>query len=1313
MPIRIDWNKLKLLPQDADKSFEEFCYHIVSHLYGQYGTLGYFYNTPGSEFYIELNKPLNIDGVEYASGDVLGWQAKFWRGEHDDENSSLNMIHIGELEKGFNTTVKYKSSIKLWVICTPGTFVQSQWDKLYDKLKLIKCDCQFTSWHRVTFEDFYQRDHNNINGIFRYYFGESYAIKKTIDDISKDTLSRLNKKFDIDLHTPTDFEDSLLSIANSDKAKVLLVDSIEKLTCHVAGDKKKPTIEKSIWYYDKFSQNYWNLYIEDFSERENLVSQLDGFLNNKDHILENVVEIKLIIDKYENKRKSRVDAINKELKNTFNKYGSNQMLINSINEMIGRVNRLERLITPSKENDNTCISAIVNRITTKDISVFAEAGYGKTHFACSLTSNMLNCGKPVLFLTGSTFRNCNDCESKIRSLLHLSEQNTIFDVLDALDFVAEMHHCRLPIIIDGLNETVPYAYRWKEELPPLKRKIIERQNLILVTTCRAKEDYIQLIYGESNYEQIENHVLLPGIHPKDLSNATKLYFNKYNIKPNNQTALNCFTNPLLLKVFCEVNKGRCDFELNDYVLATCMKDYSQKLIDNIATENGKINRIKRHQIEEGLNKVAMTIWKKNDRQLDFFNEFANIFGSSAEDFLNESMCFIAERFDGRDTIQFAYDLVAGFHIAKAIVDKATNAQQFCYFIEEHYVMLFGKQRHTLAEDIVRSLFYLVPIYYQKQWYELMPKAEIISVAIEHLDIIASNSEGEKSLIKLLDSNYTPEIKERICSCLYDRIFYHHNILHLSLFIPLFIKMNALEIDTWWNSKFAGYEKLNDIWGVLHDKFWSNHYNPKDKIALSLLLCGIVDREYRDKFYNKLFELVEEYTELGLNLCQSIIKINDYYIFETVVSIVAGVGLRTMDARLLKRCIDILENYLKSSTASHIVLIDNLDTLYCYAKSVFDIEYDRKLLYKNKEEYWPVEDEEGISWYNLYDYDFDKYNIRPLYNSGYRMTATFTPKEIYGKLWARIKSKGYDKSAYVAIQNTEDKYVKYRRELRVNYAHKIGRGVLMELYGWLTVNNSIANVFKNSFRTSIIDIDPTHPKFHPKRTLITQSMLPKKLLELTCWMKKDHVNVAEKLFFTTLPCHNGKWVLMRGFCTQKIEERYVNLYLSGTSQLIPCDMSEDEAKNISLDDAIDYSSAFASELWWRHLEYTEDYVSDAILPSLLVKYSFSGWDSSRFQYSNFYMLNLEIAEKIGLRFNMQEMSYYLGEEQVSMYFVNDEGMYFYLKSNVVDMILKNFNAKLRHHIYESRFVIGNPPKDKVELSDNQKFKECEKDIFYYL
>ena len=1316
MSVRIDWNKLILLPKDADKSFEEFCYHIVSHLYGQYGTLGYFYNTPGSEFYIELNKPINIDGIEYSSGDILGWQAKFWRGIRDDENSPLDAGHIQELEQGFNTTVRYKGNIKLWVICSPGFFVQSQWDKLHVKLKSIKKDCNFVSWHRVTFEDFYLQDHHKINGIFHFYFGESYAIKGKLDEISKDTLSYLSKKFDVDIHTPTDFEDALLAIVNRDKAKTWLIDSIAKLVQHVENDKKQPIVERNTFLYYQFSHDYWELYAKDFTERELLTTRLNSYLNDSDHILENITDIKLLIEDYLKQRETRVDAINKELNITFNKYGHDQILVNYINEMVERVNRLENYISKYDNKDNTSILNIVNWIIKKDFSVFAEAGYGKTHFACSLASNMLERGKPVLFLTGSKFRNCNGCESKLKDLLQLPEGITVPDMLDALDFVAEIHDCRLPIIIDGLNETVPHADRWKEELPPLRRKITERQNLILVTTCREKEDYIRLIYGESNYECIENNILLPGIQFKNLSSATKLYFKKYDIQPSNQAALSCFTNPLLLKVFCEVNKGRHDFELNEHTLATCMNDYSQKLINNIATnKEGIVNRIVRHQIEEGLNIVALTIWNKKDRQIDFYSEFYNVFKDYTYAFLNEGMCFITERVGDYDKVQFAYDLVAGFHIAKAIISITTDADNFCQYIENHYDMLFGEQRHTLAEDIAKSLVYLVPIHYQKQWYELMPKPEVIAVAMSHLDIIASTFEGKDSLVLLLESNQErQEMKERICNCLFDRIYNHHNIRHLSLFVPFFTGMKTLEIDTWWNSKFAGYGKLNNVWSILHDRFWSNRYDAKDKMALSLLLCGVVDREFRTKFYNELFELLEVHTAQGLDLCRSIIRTKDYYIFEAVVSIVAGIGLRTKDIVILKHCIAILEDFLKSSTASHLVLIDDLDTLYCFAKSEFNIEYDKNLLYKNKEEIWPIETDGELNWYTLYDYDFEKYNIRPLFSYGYNgEKPLFTSEEVYGRLSARIKTKGYDEDAYANIQNTEDKKLNYRRDSRVSYAHKLGRGVLMEFYGWLMLNNYIPNEFKHTFRSTIIDIDPSHPKFYPKRTFYNQSMLPKTMSEVADWIEKNHDEIATKNFITTIPGHKSEWVLMRGYCIQKIEERYVYLYLSGTSQLISEDISEDEIKDLSLDAVIDYSNAFACELWWRQLEYTEDYDYDSTPPRLTTKYDFSGWDSSRFQYPHFYMLNIEIAKNIGLQFDMHKMTYYLGEEEVSAYFVNDNDMFFYMRKDVVDMILKKYNAKLRHHIFENRIVIGNPPKDEVVLADDQKFRQLDKDIFYHL
>ena len=35
MSVRIDWDKLAQLPDDEDKSFEKFCFHIAIHKFGE------------------------------------------------------------------------------------------------------------------------------------------------------------------------------------------------------------------------------------------------------------------------------------------------------------------------------------------------------------------------------------------------------------------------------------------------------------------------------------------------------------------------------------------------------------------------------------------------------------------------------------------------------------------------------------------------------------------------------------------------------------------------------------------------------------------------------------------------------------------------------------------------------------------------------------------------------------------------------------------------------------------------------------------------------------------------------------------------------------------------------------------------------------------------------------------------------------------------------------------------------------------------------------------------------------------------------
>lgn len=111
--------------------------------------------------------------------------------------------------------------------------------------------------------------------------------------------------------------------------------------------------------------------------------------------------------------------------------------------------------------------------------------------------------------------------------------------------------CKLPIIIDGLNETAPNETRWKDELPPLIRKIKQRNNLLLITTCREKADYIKVIYGQNDYKDIENNILLTGFLPENLGSIVRKYFRKYDIHPIRYNIPTDFSNPLLLKSFAK------------------------------------------------------------------------------------------------------------------------------------------------------------------------------------------------------------------------------------------------------------------------------------------------------------------------------------------------------------------------------------------------------------------------------------------------------------------------------------------------------------------------------------------------------------------------------------------------------------------------------------------------------------------------------------------------------------------------------------------------------------------------------------------
>ena len=1289
----INWTLLKN-HGDERLEFEHFCFHVASCMFEDYGKIEYFYNTPGSEFYIELKKPLTFGGKTYNQGDVLGWQAKYWRGAKDDSNSPLDADHKKELRKGFEVSMSYRPNLKLWIVCTPGSFVQKEWDKLVTDLITINCSCDFASWHREIFEDFYLKDPSLFNGIFKYYFGEKFIDLKQLCDISRITLEGLKRKYDVDLHTASDFENSLLSIVDDNIANNKIKDFISRLKKHADNDRKKPIFNTEGWGYSKLSDRFINYYQEDFKLRYQLIDKIYSLYNNRDNIVSKSGELLSLIDEYRNNRQSRVQIINEEFQkiysNEHDEYGG---LDNYLIELAGRARTLESFLTKDEDFSKENLSSFLLLLTRKYFSVFAKPGYGKTHLACSLADNILKRNKPVLFLTGSSFRNCHSFQSLVLEKLDLNGSMSFSDVFDCLDFLAKVHHCKLPIIIDGLNETAPNEERWKEELPALKVLLDKHSHLLLVTTCRDKTDYLQAIYGVDNYTDVDNHILLNGLVKEDLEVTVDKYFSKYEIRNATVEDFGAFENPLLLKIFCITNKNRSNIVVNNYSLVSCMDDYSNQLLSNIAMHKGKVDKLAKHKLEENLYRASYILFENDTRYFDFYNQFAQIFEDKVYDLINEGLCFTFEKNNGEEQVQYTYDMVAGFHIAKSILYRCGEEEDFKSFIDSNKGKFFGDKRHTLAEDIIKSLFYLVTIYYHKEWFEIMPNPEVINAAIDNLDIFLTSDNGRKLFVTILtETECTTKIKEHIFDTLYEKVS-TYNIGYISSFLPFFTKQSGSILDQYWNSKYATYDVMQEAYSILHDRYVSNKFKNADLLAFALLMCGITDMEYRENFCKQAFLIIKKNNDEGLRICSLLLNTSDPFVREAVISVIAGLGLHSKDWKTLKKCIDILEKYLQNHTTTNVVLLDDLETLYSYAEVTFRQLHNRELLYKYADMKWSDKIEKKWALFSVFDYDYDKFYIRPLFIPDYCHKTYYTSSQIYGMLQNMAECLGYDQDVCSMLQNEEYEKVSYRRQLKDKYAFKYGQAALYELYGWLLLNGKLKNEYVGTFRTPLVRIDPSFPIVLQKRNLFTVFLLPQRNEDLGNWIKANVSDWQASLIMTKLPNRDGDWILLYGTCCQMMSEKHANIYLEWNSFLVQKEISPDEVDLEFVEFTKEYDHAFLEELSWRELintqtKHTEDNVS------ILVKYSFSEWTTKRFKYKSFVCLSSEICQMLELTFDMDRLAYTFANEDVSTSFICDDSMFFFLRKDVVDKLLEMKKSYLYIQMEEHRSIIGKLP-DTIE------------------
>ena len=189
--------------------------------------------------------------------------------------------------------------------------------------------------------------------------------------------------------------------------------------------------------------------------------------------------------------------------------------------------------------------------------------------------------------------------------------------MQALSAAAEAYHTRIPLVIDGLNESThngAFSNVWKSGLKGLIQEIAQTKNLALITTCRNS-------YERSHLGEIKAHpiwCMLDGFDTYEVDQAVDKYFNEYKIKADlTATSLTQFEHPIYLKIFCETKNPARSTEEHIYVgEQTLFEVFEEYLSQCNRTVCDRLELYPNTSIvQPALNKIAGYLWQNRSRDI--------------------------------------------------------------------------------------------------------------------------------------------------------------------------------------------------------------------------------------------------------------------------------------------------------------------------------------------------------------------------------------------------------------------------------------------------------------------------------------------------------------------------------------------------------------------------------------------------------------------------------------------------------------------------------------------------------------------------
>lgn len=719
---KVDFNRLKPYNGKSTQCFEHLCYQLAVKEYGHMGTFTAIDGSGGDggvEFYLDLH-----------SGERWGWQCKFFgdTGRLSIANRDLAITN------SFETAIRNHGNLNRYFVCLKTDLTTESTSKKAGKFskgeknwfdeELIKKipdgrPISLEFWGESKFIALLKEPKNV--GVRSFFFGELELNQEWFTAKFYENFEKVKDKYDPDLHAIDQFTKSIIDC-------VVLDSNYTSLTAKLKSDLLQIASQ-----VDSELHEFHNTTMISPSEE---ALRRDFFTAS--HEFEDILKLTF----------SKIDFVDECFKNCepdkLALFSSEDLRV-SWNTFLTKLDEFnfDEKSRAYRESEN--ITSLMSRFSEtygrffrnyfhgiqRQLHFIADAGRGKTHISTDIAYNRIKDLKPVIFLTGDKFTDETSISDSIRKILDIPQEYSFDDFLNAMEVYGSIHNVQIPLIIDGLNETVSnrlFSPIWRNHIQGFIAKIIRTKNIVIITTCRGS--YADRIWDDTSkgeFHQIYGFGDFDTIHE-----AVHKYFTKYKLKTDLFFAsIEKFADPIFLKIFCEIknphwkSSGEISVNIEEESSYDIFKEYLSQ-INSKVTRNNPLFRNNENFISVSLNKLANYLWINNLRELAVVDFYALFDGSAnyekdrskADVLLDEGLVINRDIRSETEYISFTYDVLAGYMIAENLISTHTNIS---YFKSNKFIkqVFLPEGQHPLFEDVIAALCLLLPQVKNIAFYQIL------------------------------------------------------------------------------------------------------------------------------------------------------------------------------------------------------------------------------------------------------------------------------------------------------------------------------------------------------------------------------------------------------------------------------------------------------------------------------------------------------------------------------------------------------------------------------------------------------------------